>query len=192
MQKLEMLQLLSDKVKNCTKCPTLVENRTQTVLDSGNPHAKLLILAESPGRDEDEKGEVLVGQAGQLLTNILAACGLKRPDDVYLCNVIKCRPPHNRNPTETECSNCLPYLDLQLKIVNPKFILCLGNIAAQNLLKTKDNISEIRGRWFSYKNGGVDAQVICSYHPSYLLRNQEKKKDAWQDMQILMEKLNAQ
>lgn len=189
MNRREMLTLLNDTVCKCEKCPELASTRTQTVLDSGNPDAKVLMLAEAPGEDEDKQGEVLVGRAGQLLTNIIKACGWDRTKDVYLCNILKCRPPKNRRPTEVESSNCEGFLKLQLKIVNPKIIVCLGATAANNLLKIDSPIGQLRGRWFKYEEGVVNADVICTYHPSYLLRNPSAKQDVWEDMQTLANKL---
>jgi len=189
MNKIELLNILNEKVCQCTKCPELVENRTQTVLHSGNPNAKILFLAEAPGRDEDEQGEVLVGRAGKLFTNIIKACGWTR-EDVYCCNILKCRPPHNRTPTSQEAQNCEPFLKLQIRIVNPKYIVCLGSVAAQNLLKTEERITHLRGRWFQYVDRSVNAKVLCSYHPSYLLRNQSAKEDVWEDLQLLIKEIN--
>lgn len=189
MQKVELLNTLNEKVCNCTKCPDLVANRTHTVLHSGNPTAKILMLGEAPGQDEDEQGEVFVGRAGKLLTNIINACGWDREKDIYLCNILKCRPPNNRRPTENEAKNCETYLKFQIKIVNPKFIVCLGATAACNLLKVDHPIGYMRGRWFKYEDSHVNADVICTYHPSYLLRNPKAKEDVWEDLQILMEKI---
>jgi DNA polymerase len=187
MQKVEMLTLLDDKIKVCTKCPELVENRTNTVLGSGNPNAKVVFCGEAPGKDEDKSGEAFVGQAGKLLSSILEACGLNRHEDVYIMNVVKCRPPNNRVPTKTECQNCRPFFDLQLKVINPEYIVCLGTVAAQNLLITEERISDLRGRWFSYK----EAKVICTFHPSYALRRKYAKKEIWNDLQPLLKLIRS-
>jgi DNA polymerase len=187
MNKIELLQRLSDKVSQCTKCSELVECRTKTVFSSGSP-SKLMFIGEAPGENEDLQGEAFVGRAGELLTNILAAFGIDR-NDVYICNILKCRPPNNRNPTPEEAKNCAPFLDLQIKIVNPKFIVCLGGIATNYLLGVNQYISHMRGRWFKYQKDHVDADVICTYHPSYLLRNENAKKDVADDMRMLLEKL---
>lgn len=188
MKKIELLQKLSDKVCNCTKCSDLVANRTQTVMSSGNPDAKILIISEAPGETEDKEGEVLIGRAGQLLTNILNACNLDRKKDLYLCNILKCRPPNNRTPTEQEAKNCEPYLKLQIKIVNPKFIVCLGATAAKNLLKLDYPMGYMRGKWFEYKDDHVNAKVLVTYHPSFALRKgDEAKKEIWEDLQMLVE-----
>ncbi len=190
MKKIELLNKLSDKICNCTKCPELVENRTQTVMSSGSPNAKILLLGEAPGQDEDEQGEVFVGRAGQLLTNILKACGWDREKDVYLCNILKCRPPKNRTPTETEAKNCETYLKLQIKIINPKFIICLGATATKYLLKLDHPMGYMRGKWFKYEDAHVNADVICTYHPSYALRTGDKGKEAiWDDLQLLLSKM---
>lgn len=186
MLKQTALAMLHEKIASCKKCPELAESRTQTVMDSGNPDAKICFVAEAPGRNEDVEGEVLVGKAGRLLTNILSACGLVRKTDAYLCNIIKCRPPQNRKPDEIECKNCLPFFKLQVRIINPKFIVCLGNIAAQSLLGRDDPISSLRGRLFDYHDAPVDAKVLCTYHPSFLLRNEFAKEDVWEDMQLLL------
>ena len=186
----QMLNLLTEKICTCNRCPELADTRMQVVMDSGSRSAKILMLGEAPGADEDEKGEVFVGRAGQLLTNIIKACGLSRKEDVYMCNILKCRPPKNRKPTRQESENCAPFLRLQIKIMNPRIILCLGGVAAQNLLKTEDTISELRGRWFKYEDGIVNADVLCTFHPSYLLRNPSAKKDVWEDMQSLVSKIS--
>lgn len=185
MEKRQMLQLLSEKVAMCSKCPELVANRTQTVMHSGNIDAKITILAEAPGADEDKTGEVLIGRAGKLLTNIINSTGLDRSKDCYLCNIAKCRPPNNRPPTETECNNCRPFLELQLKIINPQYIVCLGNTAAQNLLKTSERISCLRGQWFSFNN----IKVLCTWHPSYALRNKTAKFEIYQDLMLVVNDL---
>lgn len=188
-KKLELLNILNDKVCNCQKCPDLVANRTNTVLHSGNPGAKILLLGEAPGQDEDEQGEVFVGRAGQLLTNIITACGWDREKDIYLCNILKCRPPKNRTPTETEAKNCEPYLKIQIQIINPKFIVCLGATASRYLLKVQHPMGYMRGKWFKYEDAHVNADVLCTYHPSYLLRNPAAKEDVAEDMQSLVKKI---
>lgn len=186
-----MLSLLNEKVCNCKRCPELVNNRMQTVLDSGNPDSRILFLGEAPGQNEDEKGEVFVGEAGQLLSNIIKACGLSRKDDVYLCNILKCRPPKNRTPTDKEAENCSGFLKLQIKIINPVIIVCLGRTAAKHLLKMDAAVSILRSKWYKYTDKHVNADVLCTYHPSYLLRNPAAKKEVWEDMQLLIAKLNS-
>ena len=143
----------------------------------GNPNADLMFVGEAPGADEDIQGEPFVGRAGQLLTKIIGAIDLKR-EDVYIANVIKCRPPANRNPEPDEVEQCEPFLFRQIDIIKPKVIVALGKFAAQCLLKTEAPISSIRGREFSYR----DAVLIPTYHPAYLLRNPSAKRDVWEDM----------
>lgn len=184
----QKLKLLAEKVSVCQKCQELVENRTQTVFGEGNPNSKIVFIGEAPGKNEDENGVPFVGKAGQLLTNILASCGLKR-EGIYILNILKCRPPGNRTPTDQECENCRPFLELQLKIVNPTFIVCLGAVAANNILKRKEGIGRLRGSWFKYENPPVNASVICTFHPAFLLRNPAAKKEVWEDMQTLLGKM---
>jgi DNA polymerase len=188
--KLDLLNRLNEKVCNCEKCPDLVANRTKTVFSSGNPNAKILFLGEAPGQDEDEQGEAFVGRAGQLLTSIIAACGWEREKDVYICNIVKCRPPKNRTPTEVEAKNCEPYLKLQIKIINPRYIICLGATATRYLLGVQHPMGYMRGKWFKYEDAHVNADVLCTYHPSYLLRNPAAKVDVAEDMQSLVEAIN--
>ena len=175
------LAVWAKKVAGCTRCAELARTRTQTVFGVGNPHARLVFLGEAPGADEDRQGEPFVGAAGQLLNKILAACGLKR-EDVYIMNILRCRPPGNRLPLPAEAANCREYLDSQLAIIQPEFICCLGACAAQNLLQTDTAIGKLRGR-FQDLDG---SKVICTYHPAYLLRNPAAKKQTWEDMQMLM------
>jgi DNA polymerase len=191
MNKSEKLNLIADKVCNCQKCPMLVENRNKTVFGSGNPDAKIVFMGEAPGQNEDKQGLPFVGRAGELLTNMIVACGLSR-EEVYILNALKCRPPNNRPPTPEESSNCRPFLELQLRVIKPKFIVCLGNSAAQSLLQMPVSISSIRGTWFDYKNDVVDAKVICTYHPAYLLRQPSAKSDSWNDMQKLIKAYQGQ
>jgi DNA polymerase len=189
MNKREMLNLLNEKICHCSKCPELVANRTQTVLDSGNPESRILFIGEAPGQNEDEQGEVFVGKAGQLLTNVIASLGLDRKNDTYIINPIKCRPPDNRKPSKIELENCAPFFKLQIKIANPKFIVCMGAVAAKALLDMEESVGMMRGRWFKYEDGIVNADVLVTYHPSYLLRNPNAKKDVAADMQLLMDSM---
>ena len=177
----ETLKMLRDEIGDCQRCP-LSKGRRNLVFGVGNPEAELVFVGEAPGRDEDIKGEPFVGRAGQLLTRIINAMGLSR-DDVYICNVIKCRPPGNRDPLPEEIAKCEPYLKRQLDILNPLIICALGSFAARTLLKTEARISQIRGRVHTY-NG---IPLIPTYHPSYLLRNPQAKRDVWQDVQRAME-----
>ncbi len=177
----DRLEVIRREVACCTRCDELAATRTQTVFGVGNPQARLCFLGEAPGADEDKQGEPFVGRAGQLLTKIIEACTLKR-EDVYILNVLKCRPPGNRTPLPDEVANCRGYLDRQLEIIRPEFICCLGGVAAQRLLDTTDTIGRLRGRFF--ERDGI--QVVCTYHPAYLLRNPAAKRDVWEDMKMLM------
>lgn len=178
------LKVLSERVAKCTRCEELASTRTQTVFGVGNPEAKVVFIGEAPGADEDAQGEPFVGKAGQLLNKIIEAMKLTR-EEIYICNVLRCRPPGNRLPEATEAANCREYLDGQLRIINPEFIVCWGSCAAQNLLNSTETIGKLRKRWFQYNQ----ARVLCTYHPSYLLRNPAAKKDVWEDMQLLMKEL---
>lgn len=175
------LDVLNEKVKACTRCTELASTRTQTVFGVGSPEARILFIGEAPGADEDAQGEPFVGRAGQLLNQIITASRLKR-EEIYICNILKCRPPQNRTPAEDECANCREFLLGQLTTIDPDYIVCWGAVAAQNLLTTKLSIGKMRGRFLQYGR----AKVLCTYHPSYLLRNPAAKKDVWQDMQFLM------
>jgi len=174
-------------VAACTACAELACTRKQTVFGVGNPHARLCFLGEAPGADEDAQGEPFVGRAGQLLTKIIEACTLTR-EDVYILNVLKCRPPGNRNPLPNEVANCREFLDRQLALIKPEFICCLGTIAAHTLLETDTPISRLRGKFVDYK--GIP--VMCTYHPAYLLRNPAAKKDVWEDMKVLMRRVGIE
>ena len=175
------LDAIRTKVAACTRCRELAETRKQTVFGVGNPRARLVFLGEAPGADEDREGIPFVGRAGQLLTKIIEACTLSR-DDVYILNILKCRPPGNRAPQPQEVSNCRDYLLRQLEIIRPEFICCLGAVAAQNLLDTTTPIGQLRGRIHQF--GQI--KVVATYHPAYLLRNQSAKRLTWDDMKMLM------
>jgi uracil-DNA glycosylase family 4 len=162
---------------DCSRCKLHTLGRTQVVFGVGNPEADLMFVGEAPGADEDIQGEPFVGRAGQLLTKIIEAIGLKR-EDVYIANVIKCRPPGNRNPEPDEVEQCEPFLFRQIDTVKPKVIVALGKFAAQCLLRTNDPITRIRGREFTYR----DAILIPTYHPAYLLRTPSAKREVWEDM----------
>jgi DNA polymerase len=174
---------LEAAAKQCTQC-RLHQGRTHVVFGVGNPQAELMFVGEAPGRDEDLQGEPFVGRAGQLLTRIIEAIGMKRPD-VYIANVIKCRPPNNRNPAEDEIARCEPYLIRQIELVQPRLIVALGTFAAQSLLKTRLPISQLRGRFHTYQ--GV--RVMPTFHPAFLLRNPERKRAVWEDMQAVRREL---
>jgi uracil-DNA glycosylase family 4 len=175
---------LADLVAGCQRCTELAESRQQTVFGTGNPDANIMFIGEAPGADEDRQGEPFVGAAGQLLNKIIEACGLKR-EDVYICNVLRCRPPGNRNPQPQEAANCREFLDAQIAIVQPGYIVCWGTVAAQNLLNEQRAVGRLRGQFLQYG----DAKVLCTYHPSYLLRNPAAKKQVWEDMKFLMKDL---
>lgn len=178
------LEVLRTEVAGCTRCTELAAARTQTVFGSGPADARVCFFGEAPGADEDASGEPFVGRAGQLLTKIIEACTLAR-DRVYILNVLKCRPPGNRTPLPDEVGNCRGYFERQLELIAPEFICCLGTTAAQSLLRSTEPIGKLRGRWFTHGS----AQVLCTYHPSYLLRNPAAKRDVWADMQLLMDRM---
>ncbi|HJZ90059.1 MAG TPA: uracil-DNA glycosylase [Gemmataceae bacterium] len=180
------LNLLAERVSRCDRCPELVATRTQTVFGVGPIDAEACFIGEAPGGDEDRQGEPFVGVAGQLLNRIIAACGFRR-QDVYICNILRCRPPGNRQPKPIECENCREYLDRTIELVRPKVIVCWGAVAAQNLLRTKTGITRLRGTWYTYR----DIPVLCTFHPASLLegRSPEKKKDVWEDMKMMLERL---
>lgn len=163
-------------IGDCTRCK-LHKGRKQIVFGVGNPNADLMFVGEAPGRDEDEQGEPFVGRAGQLLTKIIEAINLTR-EDVYIANVIKCRPPENRNPEPDEVATCEPFLFRQIDAIKPKVIVALGTFAAHALLKSDLSISRLRGRTYEYRG----AQLIATFHPAYLLRSPERKRDTWEDM----------
>ena len=167
-------------IGDCTRCKLHTLGRRQIVFGVGNPNADLMFVGEAPGRDEDIQGEPFVGRAGQLLTKIIEAIGLKR-DDVYIANVIKCRPPENRNPEPDEVETCEPFLFRQIDIIQPKVIVALGKFGAQTLLRTLDPISRLRGRVYDYRG----AKLIPTFHPAYLLRNPESKREVWEDMKLV-------
>jgi DNA polymerase len=178
------LEVLAGRITKCVRCAALVSNRTQTVFGVGKMDPEICFVGEAPGQDEDAQGEPFVGAAGQLLNRIIAACGMKR-EDVYICNILKCRPPGNRTPLPDEASNCREFLESQIDLIRPKFICALGACAAQNLLNTTLSIGKLRGQIRQYR--GIP--VMCTYHPAYLLRSPEKKKDVWEDMKRLMQEL---
>jgi len=175
------LTALANCVAACTRCPELASTRTQTVFGVGNPEARVLFVGEAPGADEDRLGEPFVGRAGQLLDRIIAACGWKR-EEIYICNVLRCRPPGNRTPTDKEAENCREFLEGQIATVDPEFIVCWGTVAAQALLRTDVTIGRLREQWFQFGR----ARVLCTYHPSYLLRNPTAKRPVWEDMLRLL------
>jgi uracil-DNA glycosylase len=185
-QRRQELTVLAEKVSGCTRCSTLAKTRTQTVFGDGQPGAELCFIGEAPGEDEDAQGVPFVGAAGQLLNRMIAAMGMKR-QEVYICNILKCRPPANRTPQVDEAANCRDYLERQLELVEPKFICTLGGCAAQHLLATTASVSRLRGKFHSYH--GIP--VLCTYHPAYLLphRSPEKKRDVWEDLKLLLRRM---
>jgi len=176
------LAALAKQVAACRRCKELADSRTQTVFGTGSVNARLVFIGEAPGADEDRQGKPFVGRAGQLLTDMIEKGMKLRREEVYILNILKCRPPGNRTPAIDEADNCREYLDGQLAILRPEFICCLGACAAQNLLKTTTSISQMRGRLFDYQG----AKVLCTYHPAYLLRNPPAKRLVWEDLQVLM------
>lgn len=181
------LAVIQREVAACTRCSHLAQTRTQTVFGVGNLRPRLVFVGEAPGADEDRQGEPFVGRAGQLLTKIIEASKMRR-EDVYICNVLKCRPPDNRTPEPPEIANCRGFLDRQLSALKPEFICCLGATAARTLLETEASIGKLRKQFWSYRG----TPVLCTYHPSYLLRNPPAKKDVWEDMQLLMAKMGIE
>ena len=186
-EKTDALLKLAEVVAGCRRCAELTDFRTQTVFGVGNPNARIMFIGEAPGADEDRQGEPFVGAAGQLLDRIITACGLKR-EDLYICNILRCRPPGNRNPLPQEAANCREFLDGQIRIVNPEYIVCWGTVAAQNLLGETSAVGRLRGRFLQYGT----AKVLCTYHPSYLLRNASAKKQVWTDMKFFMKELGVE
>lgn len=176
---------LKRQVCSCTNCELHV-TRTHTVFGTGNERADWMFVGEAPGREEDRQGLPFVGRAGQLLTAMIAALGMKR-EDVYIANVLKCRPPNNRDPMGQEVTQCEPYLHRQVAFVEPQIIVALGRFAAQSLLKTTRPIGKLRGERFTYENTGIP--LVVTYHPAYLLRNPVDKKKAWQDLCLAKEVL---
>jgi uracil-DNA glycosylase family 4 len=180
----QLLDQLNEQVKPCQLCSVLAKQRTQTVFGVGNPAARVAFFGEAPGADEDRQGEPFVGRAGQLLTKIIEACTWKR-SDVYILNVLKCRPPENRNPDPDETTNCRPFFERQFEILQPEYIVCVGTIPAQALLETAESVGKLRGRFHRYRG----SKVLVTYHPSYLLRNPAAKKYVWEDMQLLLKEM---
>ena len=176
------LDVLAAEVASCTKCAELARCRTQTVFGVGDPSARLMFIGEAPGADEDRLGYPFVGRAGQLLTDMITkGMGLKR-EDVYIANILKCRPPNNRDPEPAESANCVGYLEQQASIVRPAFICLLGRVAGQTLLGTTLPMGRLRGKWHQYK--GIP--TIVTYHPAALLYHPPWKREAWEDLQMLM------
>jgi len=177
------LEEIREEIGDCTRCK-LHEGRTNLVFGEGNPNASLVFVGEGPGRDEDLQGRPFVGRAGKLLTKIIEAMGLKRKD-VYICNVVKCRPPGNRTPEQDEMATCEQFLFKQIRSIDPEVIVCLGATASQSLLKTKNSLGSLRGKFHLYGN----KKLMVTYHPAALLRNPNFKKPLWEDIQVVMKEL---
>jgi DNA polymerase len=183
----DALAAIRTDIGDCTRCKLHGMGRTQIVFGVGNPEADLMFVGEAPGADEDVQGFPFVGRAGQLLTKIIEAIGLKR-EDVYIANVIKCRPPGNRNPEPDEVETCEPFLFRQIDVIKPKVVVALGTFAARALLRTLDPISRLRGRVYDYRG----AKLIPTFHPAYLLRNPSSKREVWEDMKLVRKLLQSE
>lgn len=190
------LQLIRQDLGDCTRCKLHQQGRKQIVFGVGNPRADLMFVGEGPGADEDAQGEPFVGRAGQLLNNMIKAMGLRR-EDVYIANVVKCRPPGNRTPERDECDTCSPFLMRQISVIKPKVIVALGAVAAKNLLAISAPMAELRGRFYDFMPSGArtsdpdwqGAKLAVTYHPAFLLRDPRQKGEAWKDLQMVMKYL---
>jgi DNA polymerase len=180
----DALPAMAKEVAGCTAC-ALCHGRTQTVFGVGDPRAEWLVVGEGPGEQEDKKGEPFVGPAGRLLDNMLRAAGRARGDRVYIANIVKCRPPGNRNPRPEEADACFPYLKRQLELIRPRLIIAVGKTAAQNLLGTDAPLGRMRGRVYQLPESGIP--VIVTYHPAYLLRTPQHKRLAWEDLRLALD-----
>jgi DNA polymerase len=191
------LKLIREDLGDCTRCK-LHKGRTKIVFGVGDPHAELMFVGEGPGADEDAQGEPFVGRAGQLLNNMIKAMGLRR-EDVYIANVVKCRPPGNRTPEPDECDTCSPFLMRQIAVIKPKVVVALGATASKNLLAMNSSLGELRGRFYDFKPAGAradsswsGARLAVTYHPAYLLRDPRQKGEAWKDLQMVMKYLGIE
>ena len=182
----DTLPKIREEIGDCTRCK-LHKGRNQIVFGDGNPTARLVFVGEGPGADEDLQGLPFVGRAGKLLTQMIEAMGLQRKD-VYICNVVKCRPPENRTPEPDEVQTCSPYLIRQIDVINPKVLVCLGAVAAKTLLETNRGITQFRGQWLEWRG----RKLMATYHPAYLLRNPNAKGEVWKDLQKVMAELGLQ
>jgi uracil-DNA glycosylase family 4 len=193
------LKLIREDLGDCTRCKLHKQGRKQIVFGVGNPRAELMFVGEGPGADEDAQGEPFVGRAGQLLNNMIKAMGLRR-EDVYIANVVKCRPPGNRTPEPDECETCSPFLMRQIAVIKPKVVVALGATAAKNLLAMNSSLGELRGRFYDFKPAGVrssdpswpGARLAVTYHPAYLLRDPRQKGETWKDLQMVMKYLGIE
>ena len=182
----DTLLKIREDIGDCTRCK-LHKGRNKIVFGDGSPNAKLVFIGEGPGADEDAQGLPFVGRAGKLLTQMIEAMGLQRKD-VYICNVVKCRPPENRTPEPDEVEVCSPYLLRQIDVINPKVLVCLGAVAAKTLLETNRGITQFRGQWLEWRG----RKLMATYHPAYLLRNPNAKGEVWKDLQKVMAELGLQ
>ena len=190
------LKLIREDLGDCTRCKLHKQGRKQIVFGVGNPRAELMFVGEGPGADEDAQGEPFVGRAGQLLNNMIKAMGLRR-EDVYIANIVKCRPPGNRTPERDECETCSPFLMRQIAVIKPKVVVALGAVAAKNLLAINAPMAELRGRFYDFMPAGVrrndpawpGAKLAVTYHPAFLLRDPRQKGEAWKDLQMVMKYL---
>jgi uracil-DNA glycosylase family 4 len=178
------LRLIREDLGDCTRCRLSRQGRKQIVFGVGNPGAEMMFIGEAPGADEDQQGEPFVGRAGQLLNNMIKAMGIRR-EDVYIANIIKCRPPGNRTPERDECDTCSPFLMRQIAAIQPKVIVALGAVAAKTLLAINAPMSELRGHWYDFRG----TKLTVTYHPAFLLRDPRQKKEAWKDLQMVMSEL---
>ncbi len=178
------LRAIREDLGDCTRCRLAKQGRKQIVFGVGNPRAELMFIGEAPGADEDQKGEPFVGRAGQLLNNMIKAMGLQR-EDVYIANIIKCRPPGNRTPERDECETCSPFLMRQIATIRPKALVALGAVAAKTLLAINAPMTELRGKWYDFRG----TKLAVTYHPAFLLRDPRQKKEAWKDLQMVMKDL---
>jgi len=178
------LRAIREDIGDCTRCRLAKQGRKQIVFGVGNPRAELMFIGEAPGADEDQQGEPFVGRAGQLLNNMIKAMGLRR-EDIYIANIIKCRPPGNRTPERDECETCSPFLMRQIATIKPKAIVALGAVAAKTLLAINAPMTELRGKWYDFRG----TRLAVTYHPAFLLRDPRQKKEAWKDLQMVMKDL---
>ena len=189
--------ILDDIGPDCQRCKLAKLGRKQIVFGTGDPHAALMFIGEGPGADEDEQGLPFVGRAGQLLNNMIVAMGLQR-EQVYIANIVKCRPPGNRTPERDECDTCSPFLMRQIRVVQPKVIVALGATAAKNLLGMNDSMAALRGRFYDFSPKGsmtgapFDCKLAVTYHPAFLLRDPRQKKETWKDLQMVMKFMGLQ
>ena len=180
----QALRLIREDLGDCTRCRLHQQGRKQIVFGVGNPNADLMFIGEAPGADEDQQGEPFVGRAGQLLNNMIKAMGLRR-EEVYIANIIKCRPPGNRTPERDECDTCSPFLMRQIEAIRPKALVALGAVAAKTLLAINAPMSELRGRWYDFRG----TKLAVTYHPAFLLRDPRQKKETWKDLQMVMKEM---